>query len=46
MREQLTPAWIDNFWRRLFPGDIPTDFLVAEQLEGRYGVEGPQACPD
>ena len=23
MQEHLSPAWIDNFWRRLFPGDIP-----------------------
>src|ERR1700730_10561002 len=34
MREQLTPAWLDNFWRRLFPGDIPDHLLVAEPLEG------------
>jgi glyoxylase-like metal-dependent hydrolase (beta-lactamase superfamily II) len=34
MREHLTPAWIDNFWRRLFPGDIPDRFVVAEPLEG------------
>jgi glyoxylase-like metal-dependent hydrolase (beta-lactamase superfamily II) len=34
MREHLSPAWIDNFWRRLFPGDIPDRLLVAEPLEG------------
>jgi glyoxylase-like metal-dependent hydrolase (beta-lactamase superfamily II) len=34
MREQLSPAWIDDFWRRLFPGDIPKRLLVAEPLEG------------
>src|SRR5438128_5761960 len=33
MREQLTPAWIDNFWRRLFPVEIPDRLLVAEPLE-------------
>ena len=33
MREQLSPAWIDNFWRRLFPGEIPDRLLVAEPLE-------------
>ena len=38
MREHLTPAWIDNFWRRLFPGDIPDRLLVAEPLEGN-GLE-------
>jgi glyoxylase-like metal-dependent hydrolase (beta-lactamase superfamily II) len=34
MRQQLTPAWIDNFWRRLFPGQIPDRLPVAEPLEG------------
>src|SRR5712671_3226096 len=33
MREQLSPASIDNFWRRLFPGEIPDRQLVAEPLE-------------
>src|SRR3984957_20571951 len=28
MREHLSPAWIDNLWRRLFPGDIPDHLLV------------------
>src|SRR6202045_149356 len=34
MHEQLSPAWIDNFWRRLFPGEIPDRLLIAEPLEG------------
>jgi glyoxylase-like metal-dependent hydrolase (beta-lactamase superfamily II) len=38
MQEHLSPAWIDNFWRRLFPGDIPDRLLVAEPLEGN-GLE-------
>jgi glyoxylase-like metal-dependent hydrolase (beta-lactamase superfamily II) len=33
MHHQLSPAWIDNFWRRLFPGEIPDRLLVAEPLE-------------
>jgi len=33
MHEQLSPAWIENFWRRLFPGEIPGRLLVAEPLE-------------
>ena len=33
MREQLLPAWIDDFWRRRFPGEIPDRLLVAEPLE-------------
>jgi glyoxylase-like metal-dependent hydrolase (beta-lactamase superfamily II) len=46
MREQLTPAWIDNFWRRLFPADIPDRLLVAEPLEGDdLELEGRKLVP-
>jgi glyoxylase-like metal-dependent hydrolase (beta-lactamase superfamily II) len=34
MHEQLSPASVDNFWRQLFPGEIPNRLLVAEPLEG------------
>jgi len=34
MHEQLSPASIENFWRRLFPGVIPDRLVVAEPLEG------------
>ena len=34
MREQLSPASIESFWRRLFPGEIPDRLLLAEPLEG------------
>jgi glyoxylase-like metal-dependent hydrolase (beta-lactamase superfamily II) len=34
MHDQLLPASVDNFWRRLFPGEIPNRLLVAEPLEG------------
>ena len=33
MHEHLSPASIENFWRRLFPGEIPDRLLVAEPLE-------------
>jgi glyoxylase-like metal-dependent hydrolase (beta-lactamase superfamily II) len=33
MHDNLSPAWLDNFWRRLFPGQIPDRLLVAEPLE-------------
>src|SRR6202045_4442528 len=33
MREHLSPASVENFWRRLFPGEIPDRLLVAELLE-------------
>jgi len=46
MREHLTPAWIDNFWRRLFPGDIPDRLLVAEPLErDDLELEGRKLVP-
>ena len=35
MHEQIAPASVDNFWRRLFPGQIPDRLLVAEPLEDR-----------
>ena len=34
MRAHLSPVSIDNFWRRLFPGQIPDRLLAAEPLEG------------
>src|ERR1700722_9828097 len=34
MLEHLSPSWIEGFWRRLFPGEIPDRLLVAEPLEG------------
>src|ERR1700726_1453460 len=33
MHEQLSPGCLENFWRRLFPGEIPDRLLVAEPLE-------------
>ena len=33
MQEQCSPASLDHFWRRLFPGQIPDRLLVAEPLE-------------
>src|SRR5258707_11370752 len=41
MHAQLSPASLENFWRRLFPGQIPDRLLVAEPLEDReLGLEG------
>jgi glyoxylase-like metal-dependent hydrolase (beta-lactamase superfamily II) len=41
MRAQLSPASIDGFWRKLFPGEIADRLLVAEPLEdGRIELEG------
>jgi glyoxylase-like metal-dependent hydrolase (beta-lactamase superfamily II) len=41
MHEHLSPAWIENFWRKLFPGQIPDRLLVAEPLEeNEFELEG------
>jgi len=41
MNAHLSPASIENFWRRLFPGQIPDRLLVAEPLEsGELDLEG------
>lgn len=41
MHKQLAPASVDNFWRRLFPGQIPDRLQVAEPLEkGELDLEG------
>jgi glyoxylase-like metal-dependent hydrolase (beta-lactamase superfamily II) len=46
MREHLSPAWIDNFWRRLFPGEIPDRLLVAEPLKNDgLELEGHRLAP-
>ncbi|MFS8116347.1 MBL fold metallo-hydrolase [Rhizobium jaguaris] len=34
MHAQLSPESIGNFWRRLFPGQIPDRLLIAEPLDG------------
>jgi glyoxylase-like metal-dependent hydrolase (beta-lactamase superfamily II) len=38
MHENLSPALINDFWRRLFPGEIPERLMVAEPLENN-GLE-------
>ena len=41
MHEHLSPAWVENFWRKLFPGQIPDRLLVAEPLEaGELALAG------
>jgi len=34
MQKQLSPAWLDGFWRARFPGQLPDQLFVAEPLEG------------
>jgi glyoxylase-like metal-dependent hydrolase (beta-lactamase superfamily II) len=41
MHAHLAPASIDNFWRRLFPGQIPDRLLAADSLgDGGLELEG------
>jgi glyoxylase-like metal-dependent hydrolase (beta-lactamase superfamily II) len=41
MREHLAPASLDNFWKRLFPGQIPERLVAAEPLDhGELELEG------
>jgi len=34
MKKQLSPAWLDGFWRARFPGQLPDRLLVAESPGG------------
>jgi glyoxylase-like metal-dependent hydrolase (beta-lactamase superfamily II) len=41
MHESLLPDALNNFWRRLFPGQIPERLLIAEPLdEMKIQLEG------
>ena len=43
MQAQLSPAWIDGFWRKLYPGQIPDRLPVAEPLDdNELDLEGHQ----
>ncbi|MGA3012263.1 MAG: MBL fold metallo-hydrolase [Terracidiphilus sp.] len=34
IRAQVSPSWLDDFWRKLFPGQIPEHLPVADPLPG------------
>jgi glyoxylase-like metal-dependent hydrolase (beta-lactamase superfamily II) len=41
MRKQLEPAWLDNFWRPRFPGQIAENLVTAEPLQSsEFYLEG------
>ncbi|MEV4263966.1 MBL fold metallo-hydrolase [Kribbella sp. NPDC049584] len=43
MKQNLSPAWLDGFWRDRFPGQLPDRFVVAEPLErDTFTLEGKQ----
>ncbi len=33
MQKNLAPATVDNFWRKLFPGQVPDRLIAAEPIE-------------
>ena len=43
MREHLSPAWIEDFWRRLFPARFRPPFGCRAARRKRSGVGGAQA---
>jgi glyoxylase-like metal-dependent hydrolase (beta-lactamase superfamily II) len=43
MREQISPAWLDSFWRKRVPGQLLERLVVAEPLDtGQLELEGHQ----
>ncbi|APG13117.1 glyoxylase-like metal-dependent hydrolase (beta-lactamase superfamily II) [Bradyrhizobium elkanii] len=42
MKTQLSPASLDGFWRKRFPGEIAQRLVAAEPLEGELTLEGHQ----
>jgi glyoxylase-like metal-dependent hydrolase (beta-lactamase superfamily II) len=41
MKKQLGPAWLDDFWRARFPGQLPDRLPVAEPLtDDSFTLEG------
>lgn len=42
MKTQLSPASLDGFWRKRFPGEIAQRLVAAEPLEGELTLQGHQ----
>jgi glyoxylase-like metal-dependent hydrolase (beta-lactamase superfamily II) len=46
MPNQLSPRWLDGFWRKLFPAQIPDELPIAESLDGTsLELEGHDLIP-
>ncbi len=46
MGHQLSPEWLDGFWRKRYPGQIPDELLIAESLDGAaLELEGRNLIP-
>ena len=43
MREQLSPPWLEAYWKSRFPGQIDSALPIAEELAGRvFQLEGEE----
>lgn len=43
MKQQISPDYVQSFWEKRFPGQLPDKFTVAEAMEGnRFELEGHQ----
>ncbi|PEW73455.1 MBL fold metallo-hydrolase [Bacillus thuringiensis] len=41
MREQIAPEYVESFWNKLFPGQVPTSLITAEEIEeDEFYLEG------
>ena len=41
MKKQLSPSWLDGFWRARFPGQLPDRLFAGEPLDGdTFTLEG------
>jgi len=46
MRAQISPTALEDFWRKLFPGQIPEHLPIADRLPGNeLNLEGYQLIP-
>jgi len=43
MRKQIKPEYLESFWGKRFPGQLPSQFVVAEQFVGpSFALEGQE----
>lgn len=41
MHEQIAPEYVESFWNKLFPGQVPTSLITAEEIEeDEFYLEG------
>ncbi len=43
MKQQISPDYVQSFWEKRFPGQLPNKFVAAEAMEGnQFELEGHQ----